>query len=105
MLVVPVATTENVALTPSQTTASEGWVVIVMVGIVTVKTLELVAVFPPTVTVIVPVVVPIGTEVVMLVAVLAVTTAVVPLNITMLLAGVVLKFVPVIITVDPMGPE
>lgn len=71
----------------------------------TVKLLALVAVLAPTVTVIGPVVTPVGTEVVMLVAVLAVTGAAVPLNITMLLAGVGSKFVPVIITVEPMGPE
>ena len=40
----------------------------------------------------------------MLVAVLAVTTAVVPLNFTMLLAGVKSKFVPVIVTEVPIGP-
>ena len=57
-----------------------------------------------TVTVIVPVVAPTGTDVVMLVAVLAVTTAVVPLNFTMLLAGVKSKFVPVIVTEVPIGP-
>ena len=59
---------------------------------------------PPTVTDITPVVAPAGTVVVILVAVLAVTNAVVPLNITMLLAGVVLKFVPVMVTTVPMGP-
>jgi hypothetical protein len=71
---------------------------------VTVKFVTLVAVIPATVTVIVPVVAPAGTEVEILVAVLAVTTAVVPLNLTMLLAGVGSKFVPVIVTVVPMGP-
>ena len=52
-----------------------------------------------------PVVAPVGTEVVMLVDVLAVTTAGVPLNSTMLFAGVVLKFVPVIVTVVPGPPN
>ena len=42
---------------------------------------------------------------VMLVAVLAVTVAVVPLNLTVLLAGVVLKSVPVIATVLPTTPD
>lgn len=37
-------------------------------------------------------------------AVLTVTTAVVPLNFTVLLAGVVSKFVPVIVTVVPIRP-
>jgi hypothetical protein len=55
----------------------------------TVKSEELVPVIPPTVTVIFPVVAPLGTVVVMLVDVDAVTTAVVPLNFTTLLAGVV----------------
>ena len=63
------------------------------------------AVFPPTVTVMGPVVAPAGTEVEILVAVLAVTTAVVPLNLTMLLAGVVLKFVPVMVTAVEVEPE
>lgn len=52
----------------------------------------------------VPVAAPVGTEVVMLAAVLAVATAVVPLNLTVLFAGVVSKFVPVIVTEDPTGP-
>jgi hypothetical protein len=72
---------------------------------VMVKLAALVAVLPPTVTVIFPVVAPEGTVVVMLVAVLAVTVAAVPLNFTALLEGVVLKFVPVIVTVVPTGPE
>jgi hypothetical protein len=79
----------------------------VMVGKVldvTVKLVELVAVFPPTVTVIVPVVAPVGTVVVIEVEELAVTTVVVPLNFRILLAGVVLKFVPVMVTVAPTGP-
>lgn len=71
---------------------------------VTVKALALVAVAAPTITVIVPVVAPAGTVVVMPTVLLAVTTAVVPLNRTVLLAGVVLKLVPVIVTVVPVGP-
>lgn len=63
------------------------------------------ALFPPTVTEIVPVVAPTGTVVVIVVDVLAVTMAVVPLKLTVLLAGVRSKFVPVIVTVVPMGPE
>jgi len=55
----------------------------------------------PTVTEIVPVVAVAGIVVVILVAVLAVTIAATSLNFTMLLAGVVLKFVPVIVTVAP----
>lgn len=55
-------------------------VIVGMAPTVTVKLVALVAVFPPTVTVIFPVVAPAGTVVVIEVAVLAVTTAVVPLN-------------------------
>ena len=70
----------------------------------TVKLPELMAVLQPTLTEIVPVVAPGGTVVVMLVAVLPVTTAVVPLNIIMLSTGMALKFVPVIVTVAPIEP-
>ena len=52
-----------------------------------------------------PVVAPEGTEVVMLVAELAETVAEVPLNFTVLLAGVALKFVPEIVTVVPTPPD
>ena len=61
----------------------EAGVKLVMIGgevVVTVKSLALVAVFPATVTVIFPVVAPEGTLQVIDVAVLAVTTAAVPLN-------------------------
>jgi len=73
-------------------------------GVFTVKSVALVAVLPPTVTVIFPVVAPAGTVVVILVAVLAVTTAVVLLNFTVLFTGVALKFVPVIVTTVAAGP-
>ncbi len=71
---------------------------------VTVKVEALVAVKEFTVTEIVPVFAPTGTVVVMLVVVDAVTVAAVPLNITVLLAGVALKLVPVMVTVVPSGP-
>ena len=48
---------------------------------------------------------PAGTVTVSCVAVAAVTVALVPPKKTMLLAGVGLKFVPVMVTVVPMGPE
>ena len=70
----------------------------------TVKLPELVPVRPLTVTAIGPVVAPVGTEVVMLVALLAVTVATVPLNLTVLFAGVMSKFVPVIVTDVPTTP-
>ena len=57
----------------------------------TIKSSVLVPVNSPMVTVIFPLVEPAGTVVVILVVVEAVTTAVVPLNFTKLLAGVALK--------------
>ena len=103
---VPVAAVVKEVVTPLQTDTEEGCVVMLITGpAVTVKLLELVAVFPATVTVIGPVVAPVGTEVVIEVAVLAVTTAVVPLNWSVLLAGVVLKFVPIMLTVVPTKPD
>ena len=71
----------------------------------TIKFVALVAVFPATSTVIFPDVAPDGTVVVMPVAVLAVTVVSVPLNLTVLAEGVVLKLVPVMITVVPTNPE
>ncbi len=73
-------------------------------GSVTVKLPELVAVFPPIKTLIVPVVAPTGTVVLILVVVLDDTVASVPLKRTSLLPGVLLKFVPVISTGVPTGP-
>lgn len=61
-------------------------------------------VIPLTVMAIGPVVAPVGTVVVILVDVDAVTIAETPLKLTELLAGVVLKFVPAIITVAPEAP-
>lgn len=81
MFVVPEAAVVKVAVCPTQAIKSEGWVVMVMMGLaVTVKLVALVAVFPATVTVIRPVVAPAGTEAVIEVVVLAVTTAGMPLN-------------------------
>ena len=57
-----------------------------------------------TVTAIGPLVAPLGTVAVKLVALAAVTVALVPLNFTVLLAAVALKFVPVIVTGVPTGP-
>ncbi len=70
----------------------------------TVKLPELCTVTPPVVTDIFPDVAPAGTVAVIVVEVEAVTVAVVLLNFTTLLAAVVLKFVPVIITVAPTAP-
>jgi len=73
-------------------------------GPTTVKLLPLVAVSPATVTLIVPVVAPLGTVATRLVVVAEVTVAVVPLNLTVLLAAVELKFVPEIVTEEPTAP-
>jgi hypothetical protein len=51
-----------------------------------------------------PVVAPAGTDVVMVVAVAAVTVAETPLNVTVLLAGTGSKFSPVIVTEVPITP-
>jgi hypothetical protein len=64
----------------------------------------LVAVCANTVTAIVPVVAPTGTVVDIDVAVLVSTVANVPLKLTVLLAGVILKLVPVIVTGVPAIP-
>jgi hypothetical protein len=77
--------------------------VIVGVGI-TVKSEELVTVIPFNVNEIFPVAAPDGTVVVMFVDVEPVTVVGIPLNMTTLFAGVVLKFVPVIITLAPTAP-
>ena len=70
----------------------------------TVKVEALVKVSPLTITCIFPDVAPAGTVAVNEEAVAAVTIAFVPLNLTTLFAGVVLKFVPEIVTVAPTAP-
>ena len=65
------------------------------------KLLELVAVPPGVVTVIVPVVAPVGTVAVMLVLELTVNEALVPLNFT---AEAEVKFAPVMVTLVPTAP-
>src|SRR6266850_812889 len=73
--------------------------------LVTVKLDPLVPVTPFTITVMAPVVAPFGMEVVMEVAVLAVTVATVPLNASVLLAGIGSKSYPAIVTTVPTGPK
>ena len=68
------------------------------VGTVTTKYVGYVELCPPTTTRTGPVVAPTGTDVAMLVAVEADTTAWMPLNVTTLLEGVVEKPVPVSVT-------
>ena len=69
-----------------------------------VKSLVLVAVFAPTVTVILPVVVAGGTVATSCVVLPELREAVVPLNLTVLEASVELKFVPVMVTEVPTTP-
>ena len=77
-----------------------------MVGVVvvTVKFEALKAVADPKVTDTFPVEAPFGTVATMDVVVLLVTLAVMPLNLTTLLAGVALKFVPAIVTLVSTAP-
>ncbi|MGA8296612.1 MAG: hypothetical protein WB770_06185, partial [Acidimicrobiales bacterium] len=60
---------------------------------------------PPTFTTTLPVMAPVGTDVARLVALQVVTVAAVPLNVTVLVPCVDPKFVPVIVTAVPTGPE
>jgi hypothetical protein len=73
-------------------------------GTVTVKLTPLLAA-PPTVTTTFPVAAPLGTNTAMLVALQLVGAPAVPLNVTVLVPCVVPKFVPVIITGVPTGPD
>jgi hypothetical protein len=60
---------------------------------------------PPTVTTTFPEVAPVGTVTVMLVALQLVGVATVPLNVTVLVPCVAPKFVPVMVTIVPTGPD
>ena len=73
-------------------------------GTVTVKFTPLLAT-PPTVTATFPVVAPLGTGTVILVALQTVGVPAVPLNVTVLVPCVAPKFVPVIVTAVPTGPD
>jgi hypothetical protein len=77
---------------------------VIVGGIVTVK-VTLLLTRPPTVTTTGPLVAPLGTGTVIFVALQAVGVATVPLNVTVLVPGVVPKFVPAIVTVVPTGPD
>lgn len=72
--------------------------------VVTVKFIPLLAT-PPTVTTTMPVVAPAGTGATMLVALQLVEVALDPLNITVLAPCEAPKFVPVMVTEVPTGPE
>jgi hypothetical protein len=69
-----------------------------------VKLFGLIKIIPFTIIDIGPVVAPAGTNTVKVVDVASVIEAEVPLNVTRLFAGVVLKFVPLIVTVAPTAP-
>src|SRR5437879_2624757 len=73
-------------------------------GTVTVKLTPLLAT-PPTLTTTLPVVAPLGTAAVMLVALQLVGVAAIPLNVTALVPCVAPKFAPVIVTDAPTNPE
>jgi hypothetical protein len=80
-------------------------VALVMLGVDdTVKFTPLLAT-PPTVTTTLPEVAPAGTDVAMLVAVQFITVVAVPLKLTVLVPWEVPKFVPVIATGVPTGPD
>jgi hypothetical protein len=83
---------------------SVGEKLVITGGLINVKSVLLVAVWLFTCTDIFPVEVPEGTVVVSEVAVAAVTVAVVPLNLTILLTVVVEKLLPVMVTVVPTVP-
>ena len=74
------------------------------VGVVTVKFEPLLA-CPPTVTTTLPVVAPVGTGTVMLLALQLVGVAEVPLKVTVLVPCVAAKLVPAIVTGVPTKPE
>ena len=73
-------------------------------GVVTVKFTPLLAT-PPTVTTTFPVVAPVGNGTTMLVGPQLVGVPAVPLNVTVLVPCVAPKFVPVIVTDVPTGPD
>ena len=86
-------------------TAPLAGVKLAMVGVAnTVKLVALATIIPFKSNSMRPVDAPTGTVVVMLVGVEAVTTAVTPLNVIRLFAGIVLKFVPVIVITAPTAP-
>ena len=93
-----------VRLVPVVPVVGERLLIVGALELVTVNEVLLETETAETVTWITPVVAPLGTVVTICVAVEEVTVAAVPLNVTVLLAGVVLKAVPKIVTVVPIGP-
>src|SRR5436190_8488274 len=94
----PLDTNAPLALGPTPSTVTPGG------EAVTVKRTPLLA-CPPTVTTTFPVVAPVGTTTVRLVALQLVDVARVPLNATVLVPFVAPKFAPVIVTAVPIGPD
>lgn len=93
-----------VIFTLASTRPLEGLKLVICGEGITIKFVALVTVTPFTVTVIFPKIDPTGTIAVMLVEVDPLTTAVTSLNFTTFSEGVVLKLIPVIITVAPGAP-
>ena len=103
--VLPVTVAANCCVALTCRVAAVGFIFTEMAGgAETVKVILLLA-WPPTVTTTLPVVAPLGTVAAMLVALQLVTLAAVPLKVTVLLPWLVPKFVPVIVTAVPTGPE
>jgi hypothetical protein len=94
------------AIVTGMPTAAEAGVRLVIEGVgITVKVTPLLAT-PPAVTTTLPVVAPLGTFTVMLVALqLVAVPALVPLNVTVLLPWAVPKLLPAIVTAEPTAPE
>ena len=93
-----------VIVTAPPTGPEAGFKLVIVGGGVTLKFTPLLAA-PPTVTTTFPVVAPAGAVVEMLVALQLVAVATIPLNVTALVPCEDPKFVPVIVTAPPMGPE
>src|SRR5436190_21627 len=93
-----------VIVTAVPTGPDVGLSVVIDGGTVTVKGTPLLAT-PPTVTTTLPVVAPLGTGTVRLVALQLLGVASVPLNATVLVPCVAPKFVPAIVTAVPTGPD
>jgi hypothetical protein len=93
-----------VIVTEAPTGPEFGLKLVMLGGGMTVKTTPLLAT-PPTVTTTFPAVAPAGTGTTILVALQLIGVAAVPLNVTVLVPCDAPKFVPVIVTEVPTGPE
>ena len=95
---------EPLIVTDIPTTPEDGESPLIAGGWITVNSDPLLL-FPPTITTTLPVVAPVGTGTTIDVALQLVGVALVPLNVTVLVPCVDPKFVPVIVTEVPTGPE